>query len=605
MSPPADASQAGGDSDIFLCVPDATALPHVAIAEQPRVATTGQPRVGVEDAAYQRFARLTQSLLDTAVSLVSFVDERGQVFPGAVGLPEPWARTRASGLSHSFCQYVVAANGPMVVSDARTVDFLQDNLAIGDLSAIAYAGFPLHDLAGRAVGSLCAIDPQPRMWSTRDLEVLADLAAACSSEIQLREARAGAEENRRLAASAQKRALRAHQTSTVLLDLAEAFADTSSVDDVLDTMQAVTVSVMGAQWCSIALLIDNRLVWERRSGTARYPEHAWRDTTLAERTVATHSLGQRDALYFEDGARLGAAFPELSGGGDGAAVLVPLRTSTGPLGVVAVRWSEPRPLERTDLPTLRKIGVYGALALERARLLEERRQVAHRLQEAMLTVLPRLEHVRLDHVYEAAADTEQVGGDWYDVLELRDGSIMLAVGDVTGHDLEAATYMGQLRSLLRGFAWSFDEPPGRTLTRLDETILGTGLGAIATVVLALLSPVRGDGSRELRWSNAGHLPPLVRRQGGSIELLDAPHGLPVGLATRDRGESTTFLMPGDSLVLYTDGLLETRHESLRISIGRLAEVVAATQEPTAQLLLDSMEEFRTHEDDTVVLTVRV
>ena len=105
---------------------------------------------GHADPTYQRFARLAQAYVGAPVSLVSFVDEVGQVFPGALGLPEPWMSRRGTELSHSFCQYVVSSDAPLVVADARDVDFLRDNLAIPDLSAIAYAGFPLHDLDGRA-----------------------------------------------------------------------------------------------------------------------------------------------------------------------------------------------------------------------------------------------------------------------------------------------------------------------------------------------------------------------------------------------------------------------------------------------------------------------
>ena len=131
---------------------------------------------GHADPTYQRFARLVQAFVGVPVSLVSFVDEVGQVFPGALGLPEPWMSRRGTELSHSFCQYVVSSDAPLVVTDAREVDFLRDNLAIPDLSAIAYAGFPVHDLDGRAVGSLCAIDDQPRVWTPDELAVLADLA---------------------------------------------------------------------------------------------------------------------------------------------------------------------------------------------------------------------------------------------------------------------------------------------------------------------------------------------------------------------------------------------------------------------------------------------
>ncbi|HWJ85630.1 MAG TPA: GAF domain-containing protein, partial [Cellulomonas sp.] len=138
------------------------------------------------DPAYERFARLVQAHLGVPIALVGFVEADGQRLPGAMGLPEPWQSLRATPLTHSFCKHVVAQDRPLVVSDARTVSFLRDNPAIPEIDVIAYAGYPLHDLQGQAVGSLCAIHTSPREWTPAELAVLEDLALACSSEVQLR-----------------------------------------------------------------------------------------------------------------------------------------------------------------------------------------------------------------------------------------------------------------------------------------------------------------------------------------------------------------------------------------------------------------------------------
>ncbi|SNS00848.1 PAS domain S-box-containing protein [Geodermatophilus pulveris] len=158
------------------------------------------------DPAFERFARLVRRQLDVPVALVTLVSVDEQVFPGAVGLPEPWQSTRCTPLSHSFCQHVVRSAAPLVISDARTEPLVADNLAIPDLHVIAYAGVPLTGADGVVVGSLCAIDSRPRAWAEDDLAVLTDLAEACSSELQLRQAHQRADE-----VAAQARQLLAEQ----------------------------------------------------------------------------------------------------------------------------------------------------------------------------------------------------------------------------------------------------------------------------------------------------------------------------------------------------------------------------------------------------------
>lgn len=126
-------------------------------AWQPRVRSGGSDAVGAKG-VFDHYARLVQRLLGVPTSLVTIVEEHRQVFPGAAGLAEPYHSERQTPLSHSFCQYVVRDRAPMVVADAREVERLADNPAIGDLDVIAYAGWPLVDRDGRVVGSVCAID---------------------------------------------------------------------------------------------------------------------------------------------------------------------------------------------------------------------------------------------------------------------------------------------------------------------------------------------------------------------------------------------------------------------------------------------------------------
>lgn len=148
-----------------------------------------------QDASFDHFSRIVRRVLKVPVSVVSVVEPRRQVFLGASGLSEPYATTRETPLSHSFCKHVVWDNQPLVVTDARTDDRVIDNPAITELDVVSYAGWPIASGSGRAIGSLCAIDSRPRSWSEEDLGVLADLARACSAEFQRSENDAVATEN--------------------------------------------------------------------------------------------------------------------------------------------------------------------------------------------------------------------------------------------------------------------------------------------------------------------------------------------------------------------------------------------------------------------------
>ncbi len=137
------------------------------------------------DAAFDRLTRLAARVLQVPVALVSLVDADRQIFKGAVGLGEPWASRRETPLSHSFCQHVVASNEPLIIEDARNHPLVRDNLAIPDLGAVAYAGVPLVTADGHVLGSFCAIDHEPRIWTESDLATIQDLTAAALTEIEM------------------------------------------------------------------------------------------------------------------------------------------------------------------------------------------------------------------------------------------------------------------------------------------------------------------------------------------------------------------------------------------------------------------------------------
>jgi GAF domain-containing protein len=139
--------------------------------------------------SFDRLARVAAKVVGAPVALVTAVDRDRQFFKSCLGLPEPWATRRETPLSHSFCQHAVAAREPVIVTDAREDSRFNDNLAIRDLGVIAYLGVPLITTDGQALGTLCVIDHEPRIWTQDEIRLVTDIAAAVVTEITVRTAR--------------------------------------------------------------------------------------------------------------------------------------------------------------------------------------------------------------------------------------------------------------------------------------------------------------------------------------------------------------------------------------------------------------------------------
>jgi GAF domain len=159
-----------------------------ALAEPGRLAALHEAALldTPPEESFDRLTRLAAKVVNAPVALVSAVDHDRQFFKSCLGLPEPWATERETPLSHSFCQHVVVAREPVIVTDAREEERLLDNLAIRDLGVIAYLGVPLISRDGQAIGTLCVIDHEPRIWKSEEIALIEDIAAAVVTEITLR-----------------------------------------------------------------------------------------------------------------------------------------------------------------------------------------------------------------------------------------------------------------------------------------------------------------------------------------------------------------------------------------------------------------------------------
>jgi serine phosphatase RsbU (regulator of sigma subunit) len=546
------------------------------------------PGVSPADPSLDRYARLVSRILGTPIALVSLVEAGRQVFPGACGLPPDVEAVRETPLSHSFCQHVVADQAPLIIPDAREDDRLRDNLAIPDLGVVAYAGWPITDHTGEIVGSLCAIDTEPRAWTAHDLAMLEDLAAACSTELSERGLRITEQEL-------------AHR-SRVLLALSEGLSATRTMADVAVAVERIAVDQLGCLHAGI---------WLRGQGDAtgfdRAPEiltfiappdtiwtSALRNAELPydeSNPVGAAAVHGRAGYFSTKGAQ-NAIYPHLDTVeqvGD-ARTFQPLIARGAVLGTLALIWADEHPLTEQDRLTIEALASYSAQAVQRAGLLQERLDALVTLQSALLPDLPASECLELAARYRPAATRDQVGGDWYDVVVAPSGATSLMIGDVVGHDIAAAAVMGQLRTMLRTIAWTLGDAPAAQVQRLDRAMQDLAVDAMATLVYARVEPEDGSDGRTLHWTNAGHPPPLLVTSDGVVTFLDegAPD-LVVGVQPdTERTDDTVVLPRGSTLLLYTDGLVERRGETITVGLDRLADAAHRHQALDVDDFLDAI-----------------
>ncbi|MET9762811.1 SpoIIE family protein phosphatase [Streptomyces sp. NPDC006372] len=291
-----------------------------------------------------------------------------------------------------------------------------------------------------------------------------------------------------------------------------------------------------------------------------------------------------------------------------SAAIAPIRSTRAVLGALTLgRADDPVAFTPADLPLVEDIARRAGLALDNARLYQRQRKVAETMQNHLLPQMPGVPDLQMTVRYLPAPDASQVGGDWYDAFPLPDGSTALAVGDVVGHDLEAAAGMAQVRNMLRAYAWSQHEPPSRIVTRLDEALQHITDVAMATMVFARIEPA-ADGQWQLSWTNAGHPPPLLISRDGLASYLTDGHGIVLGAgAGAPRPDAVTLLPPGSTLVLYTDGLIEEPGHTLDEGLNRLSRHAAAlAHRPLASFTDHLLRRVRpaANDDDVALLALR-
>ncbi|MEE1941373.1 GAF domain-containing SpoIIE family protein phosphatase [Streptomyces sp. TRM 70361] len=242
-----------------------------------------------------------------------------------------------------------------------------------------------------------------------------------------------------------------------------------------------------------------------------------------------------------------------------------------------------RPFDAEDEEIVIALAAAAGVAIENARLFERVRSGAENFQRMLLPRLPDLRPFGGAAVYRPANAPEQLGGDWYDAILLPDRSCAVVIGDVIGHDLTAAAAMAQTRNMLRALLYDRRTPPSLVLTQLDRTLEAIADSPVTTACLARVEPdgpagaggSAGATAWRLRWSSAGHPPPLVVTPDRRAEYLYAEPGVPLGVDPGlPRPDHTRPLPDGAVVVLFTDGLVEDPRRPLDETMAALARVAA-------------------------------
>ncbi|GAB3257036.1 hypothetical protein GCM10027586_19240 [Kineococcus gypseus] len=425
---------------------------------------------------------------------------------------------------------------------------------------------------------------------------------------------------------AEAAAVRSAARLAALGQVALALADAQTIPDLVAVMVEQGLSALGADGGSMAVPDpddDQQLLSyitadfgeDTRADFGRLPLDAALPVAAAARTGTRVLLSDAAACaaFSQHTVEANAAT------GCQAWASIPLRAGGQVLGVLTAGWSGPQTFPAEQVSVLESFAAQCAQALQRLRAHEAERValaaaagISETLQRSMLTAPPEPDHLQITVRYAASAAHAEVGGDWYDAFITSAGMTTLVIGDVTGHDMSAAAVMGQVRNLLRGIGFTLGDPPARLLSAVDRASAGLGLEAVATALVAQIEQDgahRAAGTRLLRWSNAGHLPPLLIEADGSTRYLDTGADLLLGFDPEaERHDHEQLLAPGSAVLLFTDGLVERRGAHLSDGLDWLAATAASLTRAGADLeqLCDGLlAAVAGHlEDDVALLALR-
>ena len=555
------------------------------------------------------YLHLTRRIVDTVASAADVrLPSGGVQTPLDDALPTQWVARHGEALLFADAAEV----------EARFPRMAEVNAVLGTR---ALAALPLR-VEGRLLGSFVVVWTTEHAFSDRDVELLEGLTA----QIALTASRLRADAVRADAVAAMTAATARLQ---LLADAGRVLSGTLEITRQVGQLADVVVPTLG-DWCWLVVTDEQGRLHEMASAHSDPGLRAELElyvhsmvavmTEEAAASVVTRT-GHPLVLPRIDAARIERAIPEpatrelLGRLGLASGVIVPLVARGQSLGALGLfNGAERGPHTPAEVETAVEVGRRAGLALHHARLYGQQRALAGALQHSMLTDPPEPEHGEIVVRYVPAAEGAEIGGDWYDAFLEPGGATVLAIGDVVGHDVRAAAAMGQLRGLLRGISYSSGAPPAQVLTQVDRAVHGLGLDTMATAVVARLEQEDDDPAADrtllLRWSSAGHPPPVLLRPDGRVQVLDGDlPDLLLGVdPSVERHDRVAVLPAGSTVFLYTDGLVERRDRDLDTGTAALVSVLAEYAAlPLADLCDRVLERLflPDAEDDVALLAVRL
>ena len=473
-----------------------------------------------------------------------------------------------------------------------------DSIVSGERSIIC---LPLH-VATRTIGAIGLSFPGRRTLDATELEFMEILADTCAQAIE----RITAQEV-------------AAKQSAKLAFLADASTELSRSLDYQVTLSNVARLAVPtfADWCGIDVVVDGRLhrlavehvdpakvqlakdLADRYPPDPNAPNGAWnvmrtgKSELIAEITDEMLVAGAQDEEHLRIALDLHLR----------SALTVPLVARGRVLGVITwVSAESERIYSEDDLALAEDLAKRAAIAIDNAELHSETLAAAMQLQRAVLPdEMPHVPGWEIAHYYSPSGRTE-VGGDFYDTVSLGDGRLALFVGDVMGRGVDAAAAMAQMRAAVRAYT-AIDPTPANVLSKLDLMFAQYPTDQLVTLVYLLVDPARD----EVVVSNAGHPPPVLLRADRSVEQLPLADGCPLGVVPQERQQTAFPFRSGDTVVAFTDGLIERRDEDISAGQDRVCRSLPMLASSDLSAALDKLVEVLrdpSRDDDVAAVAAR-
>jgi PAS domain S-box-containing protein len=469
------------------------------------------------------------------------------------------------------------------------------------------------------VGVQTDVTERVRVEREREAAFVAEQAARQEAEL----ARAVAEQARTDAEHAQSEAERAQGRLALMAEATSTLIATLDLAELLDRLARLCVPLLG-DWVYVTMLDEyggiSDVVARHRDGREADLEQytALHVMHLPNRSPSRRSMNTSEPVLLPeltpeilaDVITSPAAREVFDRLGGSSALSVPMVARRRMLGAIAlVRTTAERPFTRDEVELVADLAGRAALAMDNVRLYQREHTVADTLQRSLLPVLPTVAGIESAAHYVSASSAADVGGDFYDLLDLTDGSIGIVAGDVVGHDVAAAAAMGHLRGVLRACIWDADDAdPGQVLARVDRLVQGLRVASLATMVYArALRPDAPGRPWRLHLANAGHPPVLLRMPEGAVRVLTEVTGMLVGVDAGTQRDTVVLDVPaGSTLIAYTDGLIEHPGADMDEGIHELCERIAGAPVGAGprELCDAAVRGALDHRDDVALIAVR-